>query len=212
MMADAKLTRSDQLAAFFVNKHEGWLLGRTRLMKLMYLADHEARRYLGRPISDIKYVWYHYGPYDRSLKTRIGRLRDLGVIQEECVAFPTGNTGYLYRAGDVSFTADFTPAEIEVLSFVSKKYMNTPLEQLLDEIVYQTEPMAKAQKKGAEARNKALDMDVVNGVKARELSASFDELIERSAQVRTGDYLTHADAMGWIDVQLGTKEPANVEA
>ena len=44
----AALTRDEQIVAYFVRKCASKKpLGRTHLMKLVYLADHEARRYLG---------------------------------------------------------------------------------------------------------------------------------------------------------------------
>src|SRR2546430_11848217 len=98
-MADIKLSREEELVAFFVNRCGDGNLGRTRLMKLLYLADYEARRYLGRPISKIKYIWHYFGPYEPELTTWVNRLKEHGVVMEETVVYPTGKYGYLYTPG-----------------------------------------------------------------------------------------------------------------
>src|SRR5690349_10824134 len=104
-MAPAQLGCEEQMLAFFV-KHCGGMLGRTQLVKFLYLADYESRRYLGRQISGIEYIWHHYGPYDQQLNSRIALLEREGVIREESVMYPTGKEGYIYHSGDreVAFT------------------------------------------------------------------------------------------------------------
>ncbi len=203
-MADIKLSREEELVAFFVNRcgRDG-NLGRTRLMKLLYLADYEARRFLGRPISGIKYIWHFYGPYEKKLTTWITRLRDGGVVVEEAVMYPSGKEGFLYTAGAKEAPPSFSPAEVEILSYVCREYSRVDLRELLDDIVYQTEPMVRAQKKGA--KEKPLEMDIVNNAKANELTISLEELVERRRQLRAGQCLSHAEAMSALEQIL---EPA----
>lgn len=198
-MADPKLSREEELVAFFVNRCAG-NLGRTRLMKLLYLADYEARRYLGRPLSGIKYVWHFYGPYEPKLPEWIDSLKGSGVIVEEPMTYPSGVTGYLYTPGPRSPSASFAPAEMEILSYVCRQYSQVPLRDLLDDVVYQTEPMLKAQEKGA--KNQPLEMHIVDNSKSNELSISFEELLERRRQLQAGEYLPHAEAMAAVEQQL----------
>src|SRR5205809_876267 len=155
-MADIKLSREEELVAFFV-KHCGGdgKLVRTRLMKLLYLADYEARRFLGGPISGAKYIWHFFGPYDPKLPRWINRLKDCGVVVEAPVTYPSGKQGFLYTPGPTSTLESFSPVEVEVLSYVCRQYARVELRELLEDVVYQTEPMLLAQKK--KAKEKPLD-------------------------------------------------------
>ncbi len=72
--------------------------------------------------------------------------------------------------------------------------------ELLDDVVYQTEPMIHAQKK--KAKEKPLEMNIVDNAKASELSASLEVLLERRRQVRTRESLCHADAMIALEQKL----------
>jgi len=206
-MAEVKLSREEELVAFFVHQCGEGDLGRTRLMKLLYLADYEARRYLGRPISKSKYVWHFYGPYDSGLASWVAKLRDTSVLVEQTVVYPNGKRGFLYTRGPVQPKPTFTPAEMAILAYVCRKYMAVPLRELLDDIVYQTEPMIHAQK--TRARGRALQMNRVNKAKAGELTISLEQLIERRAQVEAGEILTHAEAMARLK---GQQQPANAAA
>src|SRR5205809_7131849 len=127
-MADIKLSREEELVAFFV-QHCGddGNLGRTRLMKLLYLADYEARRFLGHPISGAKYIWHFFGPYDPRLHTWIDRLRNAAVLLEAAVTYPSGKKGFLYTPGPTQVPQTFKPVEIEILSYVCRLYSRVEL-------------------------------------------------------------------------------------
>src|SRR5437773_5589067 len=206
-MAENNPSREEELVEFFV-KHCGGdgELGRTRLMKLLYLADYEARRFLGRPISGAKYIWHFFGPFDPRLPTWINRLRDSGVLVEAPVTYPSGKSGFLYTPGPKQAALSFKPVEVEILSYVCRQYSRVELRELLDDIVYQTEPMLRAKRKGAKER--PLEMDMINNAKAGELSVPLEELIERRRQLRAGEGISHADAMTALEQQLQSLDAA----
>lgn len=197
-MGETKLGREEELVAFFA-EHCGrdGKLGRTRLMKLLYLADYEARRFLGRPISTVKYVWHLFGPYTPKLTMWIDRLKSGGFLVETPVSYPSGREGFLYTIGNRQTTKSFQPVEMEILTYVCRQYSRVELQELLDDVVYQTEPMVRAKKKGAKER--ALEMDIVNNIMARELTTTVEALFERRRQLRAGEFVSHAQAM--IDIE-----------
>ncbi len=200
-MAEIKLSREEELVAFFVQRCGGdGNLGRTRLMKLLYLADYEARRFLGRPLSGAKYVWHFFGPWDPRLPTWINRLKGAAVLEETPVGYPSGKKGFLYTPGAKQVPQSLTPVDVEILTYVCRQYSRVELVELLDDVVYQTEPMMHAQKK--KAKEKPLEMNIVDNAKARELSASLEVLLERRRQLRAREHLSHADAMIELEQKL----------
>ena len=193
--------RNAELVAFFVSRCLGEL-GRTRLMKLLYLADYEARRYLGRPLSTLKYVWHYYGPFDASVDAILNKLKADGAIVETPVAYPSGKNGYLYSRGPQEIVPTFDPPDLAILSYVCEKYSAVSLRELLDEIVYQTEPMKAAIDE--KAKNTELRMQVVDNAKANEFGVSFEMLLRRSWELRGGKSLSHQEAMRLVDDRVAS--------
>lgn len=199
-MTELQLSREEQLVAFFVNACTDTKLGHTRLMKLLYLADYEARRYLGRPISNIPYIWYDHGPFDPDFYSWLERLKKENVIREERLTFASGKKAYHLTPGDVFPTHGFGPAEIEILSFVCREYSKVELRELLDDVVYQTEPMLKAKEENAHGER--LDMDIVNDAKSKQFGMAYEELLARSQEARAGKVIPHAAAMREVHAAL----------
>lgn len=195
-MAEQQLSREEQLVAFIVNRCKG-RVGRTRLMKLLYLADYESRRYLGRPISEIPYIWYNHGPFDSDIYSWLDRLKSVGIIEEHVVRAKGNKTAHVYGATGSSPQLDFLPDEVEILSYVCRQYAEVEFRELLEDIVYDTEPMVKA--KAEEARGEILDMTIVNNLKAREFAIPYSEVLARIRDVRAGRFVTHRDAMAQFD-------------
>lgn len=190
-MPSPTLSREEQMVAFFVNECSG-SVGRTRLMKLLYLADYESRRYLGRAISTINYIWHDYGPFDSNLYSWLESLQSQGLIQQQRVPAANGNA-YVYSPAAIAPSHDFTEAELDILNYVRREYSQRNFRELLDDIVYETEPMLKA--KAENAQGKVLDMQIVDREKAKDFLAPYEDLLARSRGVRKGDVVSHETAM-----------------
>lgn len=180
------------MLAFFV-RTRSTRLGRTQLMKFLYLSDYEARRFLGRPISSIQYVWFHFGPYSAQLQDALAELRSSQLIVEESVEYPTGTQGYRYVDGRKEIAFDFDAGEIELLRYVCETYSTQSLQSLLDDVVYQTEPMLKAVSEGR--KNQPLEMGIVDGIRLNELGVPYDELLRRKKLSEQGNRTAHEDVM-----------------
>jgi uncharacterized phage-associated protein len=206
----AQLTRDEQVVAYFVRKCASKKsLGRTQLMKLAYLADHEARRYLGRPLSDMSYYWHFFGPYDDQILSTIKSLGEKDVVQESTIVYPTGQKGFEYKSGTAAqVTTTLSPIEIQVLHFVCSAFADMKLSTLLSDVVYETAPMKAAI--AAKAQGQPLKMDMVNGTKRNEYAISFEELFDRIQEVRAGRGVPHADAVAQVWARLAP--PANAAA
>lgn len=175
-----ELDRIDELILFFVERLSGQIT-RTRLVKFIYLADYEARRWLGRPISSLMYFFEHYGPYDKGFPEHIDHVR--GLIEEEPRRW-VDYTGYVYHFKGPHRPHAFDREETIILNHIVTKYAHLPLPELLDEVVYQTEPMREA--KASERRYAELNMDSVNGAARRKFGADLKDLLLAKDQLDAG--------------------------
>lgn len=198
-MANQQLSKEEQLIAFFVNACSE-PIGRTRLMKLLYLADYQARRYLGKPISSIRYKWHDFGPFDENLYVWLDNLKSQDLIRHEQVRYDGEKIAHTYAPSETPPTLDLTPDEVDVLSFVCREYSQVALRQLLDEIVYQTEPMIEA--KAKDAKGLPLQMEIVDNAKGRDFTVPYPELLARSRRLKSGQGVSHPEAMRRVTTAL----------
>jgi uncharacterized phage-associated protein len=192
LMAEADLSKEEQLIAFFVARCSG-KLGRTQIVKLLYMADYESRRYLGRPLSDLNYIWHYHGPFDSEIYSGITNLTNRAIIREEQIPLPSGKTAYRYYGGDQPVVYNFSSLELEILGHVCRTYSTLSLRELLDDIVYETEPMKKAQ--AEDARGQKLDFAMIDRAKEFEFGLSTETLWKRIQAVRSGRSVSHAEVM-----------------
>lgn len=119
-------------------------LGHIKLLKFVYLADLEARRYLGRPISTFHYRRYTHGPFDAAFYAAKDELV-AGEFATSCPTWVGNYKGNCLEPTPNPVEYDFSPAEAEVLRYVAETYMTMTARQLCDDVVYETEPMKDAQ-------------------------------------------------------------------
>jgi hypothetical protein len=171
-------SRVAQMIRFFVERVPG--AGRTQIVKFLYLADVESRRYLGRPISDLDYIWYDHGPFDSEILSQLDQLCDLGLIAGEKVCYPGRKAGYRYNATKTPVQFDFSKEERAILDYVAATYCSTPLQVLLEDVVYQTKPMLDAKEREAEGGR--LRMELVDneyripGMELERITGAIEDL------------------------------------
>ena len=118
---------------------------RTRIMKILYLADFIAKSRLGRTITGAKYRYYFYGPYSRDVIDAIIKLKKEGYLTDNTELTKFG-LAHDYRPTEKAYKIQFehlTKEEREILDSVIKKFGRNELLRLLD-VVYATEPIRKA--------------------------------------------------------------------
>jgi hypothetical protein len=141
------MNRVAQMIRFFVERIPN--TGRTQIVKFLYLADLESRSHLGRPISDLDYIWYDFGPFDSEILSQLDQLCWQGLITEEKVRYPNGKAGSRYHATETPVELDFSKEQRAILDYIVSTYGATPLQTLLDDVVYQTRPMIDAKEREA---------------------------------------------------------------
>lgn len=182
----APLSRNAQVLKFFLQQAPTGIVI-TKLQKLAYLADLEARKYLGQPITTFDYYWHDHGPFDGALYTAKSELVDDGYAEEEQREyFGYRERRVIDRGRSASF--DFDTYELEVLSFVADTYLETELRKLLPEVVYKTRPM-----KAVKRRGERLPMEQVNNTGEAELGYDPKAVIEGEAAITRGDYILASD-------------------
>jgi hypothetical protein len=181
------LTRNAQVLRYLLQVAPG--IGHTKLAKFAYLADLEARRYLGRQISEFEYVRDQHGPFDatRFFAAR-NELKEAGYITENEVAcgpyagyemFPTG------RAPEYEFGLP----EVEVLRYVALTYFSKTAKELCDEVVYKTEPMLDSK------MGRPLRMDKVDRNRADRHAFDFQRVLAGEASAEAGRVRPLADVL-----------------
>jgi hypothetical protein len=134
--------------------------GRTQIVKFLYLADLESRRCLGRPLTDLKYIWGDFGPFDQRIYDCLDQLRKSGKVTEEQYPSSYGGTAYCYRTCAGQPQEPATKVVALILEKVVTDIQGVPLRNLLDDVVYQTKPMLDANNRGA--RGQPLRMELVD--------------------------------------------------
>lgn len=181
------MSRNGQVLRYLLQVAPG--IGHTKLAKFAYLADLEARKYLGCPISGFVYVYDQHGPFDSTrFFNALDELKESGFVTENQIPcgqyvgfemFPTGSV--------VEF--DFSHAEAEVLRYVAETYLSKTARDLCDDVVYKTEPMV-----GAKV-GKPLPMDKLNRDPKDKLGFSVERMLAGEASAAAGRTRPLAEVM-----------------
>lgn len=133
---------------------QGATVTRTKLAKLLYLADLLAVKEIGGPRSGVEWRWLHYGPFSNLLLSVEDDLVSAGVVERERTENYYGTAEYRLRLGrDVPVDVDAQFAVI--IEKVVLEYGALAASTLRD-ITYQTPPMLEAQRE--DARGEVLDL------------------------------------------------------
>lgn len=133
---------------------QGAVITRTKLAKLLYLADLAAVEELGRPGSGLQWRWLNYGPFSNALLTIEDDLVSDGIVERQTTENYFGSVEYrlrLVRSIPVDVDGEFAAIiEKTVLS-----HGNLAPSTLRD-MTYQTAPMQEAKREGG--RGQFLDL------------------------------------------------------
>ncbi len=157
-------------------------LGRTQLVKLVYLVDLEARRHLGKPISDAPWKFYKFGPWWPGFPRDVKHLVMRGVVQPKPVHF-AGADGETYSAAPHAKlrAGAFSPREEAILAYVLQEFGGSERAALLD-VVYKTKPMTMTK------RHAALPMSVVDNEGVRESGGiRLADVVKAEGQLARGE-------------------------
>jgi hypothetical protein len=193
----ATLSRNAQVLKFFAQHCKG--IGRTKLQKLAYISDVEARKLLGHPITSFEYYWHHHGPFDGRLYEAIEELDVTGYVQQGEINFGSGYQRKTVIDKGLPTVFDFTPAELTVLEYVASEYIGTPLTELLSEVVYESEPML-----AVNARGERLPMEILDNTQKNAIGFDLEEVIAAEQAAKAGDYVLASDFFNALRTSFST--------
>ncbi len=145
-MATAKLRA---LIGYVVSRLEEMeaTFGKTKLVKLLYLADVENYRRYGQKLSELDWVFYHYGPYALEIDQALREI-ELDIPQEE-VTTANGHRAVVFRPSrhvETDFEKQVSSREKMVVDRVLKQWGLEELNPLLSYVYFYTEPMKDAKR------------------------------------------------------------------
>jgi uncharacterized phage-associated protein len=178
-------TKNQQIFKFIIERLSG-TLGRTHLLKLVYLADYHFHKLTGKSISTFKYLWHNNGPFDSSLYDDINNLKESTYIEEEEVHFPTCRGYVFHNTSHQMIYNELSTQDIYMLEYAIRTYGKINLQTLLEDVVYKTEPMMELTSK--KALGEYLPMEIVDNKDKEELYEGLDpeDIIEGAEAIKEG--------------------------
>jgi hypothetical protein len=129
-------------------------LGKTHLVKILYLTEVEYYRQQMERLTSLRWLFYHFGPYAIELETI---LADREFEKTE-IKTQTDKDFILFKVNESK--SEYKPKVDSKLSLLIKKIVgqwgNKSLEELLDYVYFETEPMESVKQRGD-----VLDFDTI---------------------------------------------------
>jgi hypothetical protein len=123
----------------YVVDQYGPIDGRTRLLKLVYLADRAWAKKHGKPYTEANYYRWNHGPFAREVLQALEWLDSVEILERRT---PT-STGFSYRyhSGERSRLGGVVLDEgfRGLLDEQADRWRNVPLQELLDHVYSDTE-------------------------------------------------------------------------
>lgn len=121
-------------------------LTKTQIVKFLYLAEVEYYRETGNRLTDLDWLFYHYGPYafeidaileGREFLMEKKETKSERVVQQYKIAEPTAKY------------SSYVDAKVSlIIKRIVGTWGNKPLEELLDFMYFDTEPMEAVEQRG----------------------------------------------------------------
>lgn len=150
-----------KLLVYFV-KNAPKSLGRTEIMKYLYLFEYYYYQLYNKQYTGVKFERFHYGPNHASVIEDVAALGEMGIIAIETYENRYGNQSYKhYLVADEVSQYSLESREEEVASFVVDLLGKQDLRGVLD-IAYSTPPMreilALEESQGKKELGRVIDM------------------------------------------------------
>lgn len=146
-VTDLAQARQAYIALLEIAASKGVMLNRTKVAKLLYLADLRSVERSGSLFTGFAWRWRHFGPYDNALLTLEESLARDGVLEQVRTENYYGSPEWRIEPRHLPPT-EIDRQFFELMSEVVAEYGRLSASSLKD-LTYQTEPMADAVEGGA---------------------------------------------------------------
>lgn len=112
----------------------GPIKGRTRLIKLLYLADKGWMESHREPFTEARYYRYNHGPFAKEIMNAVNQMDGVEVVE---TAVPgRDGTGYEYAPGRMTRLSQYhlDPEFAQLLDDVAQRWSRAPLQAVLDHV------------------------------------------------------------------------------
>jgi uncharacterized phage-associated protein len=164
-------TSAAVLQVLITARASGVVINRTKLAKLLYLADLRAVDQGLPPGSDVEWRWRHYGPYSDALQAVERDLEAAGVMEVSRTLNYYGAREIRLRLSAVDPQIEIDPRFAAIVDHIMRDHGRLSASQLKD-LTYQTPPMRAAQRVG----RRELRLDLAGGDPYPDLHASLERL------------------------------------
>ena len=162
---------------------KGFRLGKTQLVKLVYLTEVEYYRETGQRLTELDWVFHYYGPY----AFEIDKILEEKEFQVETKETKSDRVFHQYKIAESRNEYEsFVEARLSlVIKKIVRSWGGKTLEELLDYVYFETEPMQTVERRGDRldfSRVKDEPVEVIVPLKAsRETERKVDDLRKRLA-------------------------------
>ena len=125
----------------------GASVGKTKLVKLLYLIDVENWRRRQKTLTGLEWQFYHYGPYAFEIDDALEELAF--DIPQESFSTERGDEAFSFRADwglRSSLGKVISLSELHLVNRVIQEWGETELNPLLNHVYFYTEPMRDAKR------------------------------------------------------------------
>ncbi len=111
-------------------------LGRTKLMKILFLIDYYALNGdLGRKITGLKWFRWYYGPFNNEVFPTLNELVKENKVKLDIHVYDDFRIEYMYYATNPSIKDIELPEEIKnIVNKIVKKYAKKTLNEVLNDV------------------------------------------------------------------------------
>ncbi len=120
--------------------------GKTQLIKLLYLAEVEYYRNCNQRLTDLNWLFYHYGPYALELEDILSDK----VFEQTKIKTQDEKDFILFKVAEglSRYKSEVDTKVSLIIKKIVGQWKDKSLEDLLDYVYYETEPMEAVDKRG----------------------------------------------------------------
>jgi hypothetical protein len=173
----------DSLLKVLIKKYKekrGVSPGKTKLIKLAYLAELYYKRLTGERLTRAEWVFWHFGPYVMTFED-ILYSGPFEVEELEDIDFRPVNISQEAEAEVLEIEQSLSPIE-ETALFRALEFADKDLDEILDFVYFDTEPMLEAKKRGEVLSFGAVLPEDAYRVKKLKLSSKAKDIIKAKRQ------------------------------